>query len=147
MSEPIWKFKLDRSKSFDLYDHVGHVKDGIIMEGDLPVGFILRDRLYIFAGYDWNGCNPKRRIFGKIVGTPDFKKTINASLAHDFLIEYYWQHNLNRKKIDDVFEGILKLDGFKLWWLYSSVVHAFRFISSVTPITRREYRKKRKPRS
>jgi hypothetical protein len=73
----------------------------------------------IKKGYAWNGCSPKI-WFGIWWGTPDFEKTIFASLVHDILLQFHkTQHfPLKRDQIDHIFKEILKLSKFPLRAIY-----------------------------
>lgn len=75
--------------------------------------------------YFWDGCTPKRFIdpFGW-VGTPDFKKTILASLIHDAFCQFADTEHFpfNRDTINSIFYEILKRNDFKLSDLYYSGV-------------------------
>jgi hypothetical protein len=128
-----WKFKLESDFQIDLkkysicpedcyfYDSINGIR--------VKVGFLAKGVLHIFKGYEWDGCTPKFNLFGKLIGTPDFKGTYNSSLVHDFLIEFHDQHSLTRKEIDYIFEYIMKDESFKLRWIYSTGVHLFRPIA------------------
>ena len=90
-------------------------------------------------GFEWDGCSPKIRLFGKIIGVPDgFKnsetglpKTYYASCIHDAIYRYKNRIPVTRKQADIMFLIQLQRDGFrcanlyyffvrKLGWLYGS---------------------------
>lgn len=104
-------------------------------EGEVPIGTKIsfydkngREWLYmdhscfiIKKGYSWDGCTPKRYIpILGWVGTPDFKKTLIASLIHDVLCQFQDTEHfpLSRLKIDDIFKDILKREKFIFSSLY-----------------------------
>ena len=129
----IWKFKLKQETLFDIAEYIGPVDDFVFydkLDGKLQkVGSIYNGWLQINKGYEWDGCTPKFRIFGKIFGIPDFQGTYHASLAHDFLIEYCEQHNICRKQIDHIFEKIMEEEGFFFRFLYATGVNLYRPIA------------------
>jgi hypothetical protein len=126
----IWKFELEKDFSIDLYQYHHKFSDCIfrdVFDGRAEiVGHITDGKLTILKGYQWDGCTPKFMLFGKIIGVPDFKKTYEPSLVHDFLIDYCSQHFISRAVIDKIWTKMLRANSFKLRWLYSSVVHGFR---------------------
>jgi len=130
VKKKIWKFRLGSDARINLAKHIGPVEDCIFVDyvGDQIeiVGFIVDGWLTIVKGYEWDGCTPKVRLFGVLVGIPDFKGNYRASLVHDFLIEYCIQHSIPRKKIDIAFQEIMKEDRFLLRQIYSTGVHLFR---------------------
>jgi hypothetical protein len=132
VKKKVWKFSLFEHFSTDL-KRFGISGDFIFFDeingAKFFVGEIKDGVLTILKGYEWDGNTPKFRLFGKILGIPDFPETWEASLVHDFLIEYCRQHNISRKATDLIFEGILREKRFILKPLYSSAVHFFRPIS------------------
>ena len=133
MKKKIWKFKLDNDFSVDLKKYGAEIRRFIFfdeVDGKWRVvGEIKNGVLKIVKGYEWDGNTPKVRLFGKIVGIPDFPETWEASLIHDFLIEYCHQHDIPRKIIDMLYEAILREKKFAYAPLYSWGVHSFRPIS------------------
>lgn len=66
------------------------------------------DKIIISKNYAWDGCTPKK-WWGFWWGTPDFQKTIIASLIHDALLQF---HNCDhfpfvRDEIDHIFKNVL----------------------------------------
>lgn len=99
---------------------------------------LYEDSLFIPKGYSTDGCTPKMKIFGWIVGTPDgptqkdgYPQTYWASLVHDALCQF--QHNeampYTRKEIDELFFHMLKECGWKWARLY---YWAVRIYSKIT---------------
>jgi hypothetical protein len=129
----IWKFKLEKDFKIDLKKYSILAKDCVfydtIEDKKIKVGYFKKGVLCIYKDYEWDGCTPKFKLFGKIVGIPDFGGTYNASLVHDFLIEFFNQHSLKRKEIDFIFEYVLKDDSFQFTWIYSNAVHLFRKVT------------------
>lgn len=133
----MWKFRLKSDTTFNLSAIIGQVKDyhfnkAAIVHNDyllLTEGIIKDGVLTIYKGYEWDGCTPKFRFFGKILGVPDFDGTYYPSLVHDFLIEYCLDHDIKREQIDNLFEALLKKEKFKFAWLYAGVVHLYRKIT------------------
>lgn len=80
---------------------------------------ILNNSVIINKDYAWNGCSPKK-WFGIWWGSPDFEKTIVASLIHDCLLQFHkTQHfPLTRKEVDHTFKEALKLKRFKFRGLF-----------------------------
>jgi hypothetical protein len=123
----IWKFKLKEDRhivlNFDTPDvFFTEEKNG----KKVIVGYIIDNVLTVLNGYEWDGCTPKIRIFGKILGVPDFEGTYEASLFHDFLIEYFNYHSISRKQIDSVFTCVMLKCKFKYERVYSLGVNLFR---------------------
>lgn len=77
--------------------------------------------LKIYPRYAWNGCSPKGVFFGICLGTPDFNKTMLASLIHDILTQFDPKGKIiPRKTQDRIFKEILTFSKFKLRGLYYS---------------------------
>lgn len=81
---------------------------------------VFQDEILVKAGYEWNGCSPKVQIFCRYFGTPDFKKTREASLWHDIGCQCVGQGNLtpSRKDWDQLFLNICLERKFKLARIY-----------------------------
>lgn len=133
--EKIWKFRTDKDYSVNLYQYYHKFSDYTFYDtidgAKQVVGYIKDGVLTILKGYEWDGCTPKFKLFGKLFGVLDFDRTKEASLVHDFLIEYKAQHSIGRKIIDIIFESILKVNKFKLRWVYASAVHAYRVVANL----------------
>jgi hypothetical protein len=87
-------------------------------------------------GYSWDGCSPKRILFGKlIVGTwdgpidPGTGKQVAyiPSLVHDILCQFEIG---TRKRADRIFRYLLDLVDFKFKRLYYRAVRIFGFFVS-----------------
>lgn len=77
------------------------------------------DGLKVYPRYEWDGCSPKIVLFGRFWGTPDFEKTLLASLVHDVTTQFdKCGVYLSRKEQDKLFLRILQSAGFKLSRLY-----------------------------
>jgi hypothetical protein len=128
----LWKYRLPDDFRLDLKKYIGPVKDCLFYDyvnyKEIPVGHIKNGILTIFKGYEWDGCTPKFKLFGKLFGVPDFPATWIPSLIHDFLIEYFLQHHIYRETIDILFEKLLKERKFKLAGIYANAVHLFRIV-------------------
>ena len=93
-------------------------------------------KLYIYPGYAWNGCSPKRYIgwppIGAWIGTMDFPGTRLASLGHDVLFQYstllrysmnvvndqffLWMDDAGLEDdIRDIYHGAVHKYGSKFW--------------------------------
>lgn len=133
--EKIWKFRTQEDYSVDLFKYYHKFNDCTFydtVDGVYQVvGHIKNGVLTILKGYEWDGCTPKFKLFGKLVGVLDFEKTKEASLVHDFLIEYKAQHSIGRKIMDIIFDKILKDNKFKLRWVYANAVHAYRILANI----------------
>ena len=87
----------------------------------------------IKKGYSWDGCTPKRRIFGKVIGTwdgpisPVHGKPMcyYPSCLHDALYQFKYEIPVSRKQADVLFYEGLKQEGFKLAKLYYTAVRVF----------------------
>lgn len=79
-------------------------------------------------GYAWDGCSPKIKLFGKIIGTPDGRidpktnkpKTYYASMFHDAIYQFKKADRMliSRKESDIIFKIMLQKSTFKPWKLY-----------------------------
>lgn len=87
-------------------------------------------RITVKAGYSWDGCTPKIKVFGKIIGTPDGNidlvtgkpKTYYASLVHDVIYENKKSVTITRKESDLLFLHLMRYYHFKNARLYYYVV-------------------------
>ena len=120
----VLKFKSTENISYDISKYYNG--PDVDFKSRRVVGYIRSGILTILPNFIWDGCTPKFRIFGIIVGVPDFKKTYRASAIHDFLINYQAVHGLSRKLIDMIFEDVLRSESFKLTFLYAGAVHTYR---------------------
>lgn len=80
---------------------------------------INHNEIIISKNYAWDGCTPKK-WWGMWWGTPDFKKTIIASLIHDSLIQFSNCDHFpfTRDEIDQVFRNILSGGNFTFTPIY-----------------------------
>ena len=82
-------------------------------------------------GYSWDGCSPKFKIFGKIVGTPDGKnlgdypETYFASMLHDVLYQHKKFIDFSRLDVDLQFKRDLEKVNFKHTDIYYFFVRKF----------------------
>ncbi|MEN8825790.1 MAG: hypothetical protein ABF273_05485 [Wenyingzhuangia sp.] len=107
-------------------------------------------------GYSWDGCSPKWKILGKIIGTPDGRidpktnkpKTYYASMFHDAIYQYKNTQamKISRKEADLIFLIMLKKAKFRFWRVYYLGVRIgggfygkWRTTSSQLPIEVSEY--------
>lgn len=78
--------------------------------------YIDHKHFIIHKNYAWDGCTPKKHIpiFGW-VGTPDFEKTILASLIHDAFCQFQDTKDFpfSRYIIDNIFKYILIENNFE----------------------------------
>jgi hypothetical protein len=73
----------------------------------------------VHEGYEWDGCSPKKRIFGKLFGTPDGRKD-------ELLCQY--RHSLpylRKCQCTKTFEDYLKLANWKFTKIYTFAVDKF----------------------
>jgi len=95
-------------------------------------GYIGPQGLRIHAGYSWDGCSPKLRIFNKIIGIWDgpineygYPAAYRASLLYDFLCQYR-PKGLTIQRIDNLFYRQLQADGFpfpRLYYFFVKLYH------------------------
>lgn len=66
-------------------------------------------KIIVKAKYQWNGCSPKKCIFGVWVGTPDNNNNIIASLFHDALVQFFKvpEMTLTKEQVDLIFYHIM----------------------------------------
>lgn len=82
----------------------------------------------VSGGYATDGCSPKRRAFGKWLGTPDFDPgTIAASFLHDACYQHMDlpKFPFTRREIDWLFYLTMKHHDFKLAETYYGAVRLF----------------------
>lgn len=92
-------------------------------------------RITVRAGYAWDGCSPKFRVFGKLWGTPDgeidpmtgYPRTYHASCLHDALYQFADHPRMpyTLEKMDAIFYQRLLVDGFSRARLYYAAVRWF----------------------
>jgi hypothetical protein len=70
--------------------------------------------LIVFHEYAWNGCSPKRCVFGKWIGTPDTRNNTLASGIHDALCQFIntVDFPFTKEEVDLIFYEILLMSGF-----------------------------------
>ena len=95
----------------------------------------------VMAGYSWNGCSPKRRIFGKVIGVSDGPMTSHrilhyyhtkpmlylASATHDAFAQFN-PKGITRKRIDSNFQADMIDVGWK--W-HQAYYHGVRIWSKL----------------
>ena len=86
------------------------------------------------AGYSWNGCSPKFKIFGKTFGTPDGKndECKYATKWHDAFYQYSYDivlMGIQRKYVDLLFKQDLELYNWKHTNFYYKVVKKLGWIN------------------
>lgn len=83
------------------------------------------------SGYSWDGCSPKFKLFGRIIGTPDGKslgdypETYYASMLHDVLYQNKSKLPFSRLEVDLEFKKMLEEVGFRYTNLYYFFVRKF----------------------
>lgn len=84
-------------------------------------------KIIIKKGYSWDGCSPKVKIFGKIIGTWDGKNnsTYYASMLHDVLYQYKREIPFSRLEVDKQFKKDLEKINFKYTNIYYFFVRKF----------------------
>lgn len=93
-----------------------------------------RTFLIVRGGYAWDGCSPKKDVFGLLLGTPEgaprrgvHPSTYRASLVHDLMYQHAAQMEeigLTRRQADREFRGLMRRDLAPAWmaWLYYTAV-------------------------
>ena len=91
---------------------------------------IKNNTLTIKSGYSWDGCSPKRTLFGKLVGTWDGnileetekQELYYPSLVHDVLCQF----KIGKRKVNDqIFHWMMAKVDFELKELYYRAVRVF----------------------
>lgn len=96
-------------------------------------------KLVVHTGYAWDGCSPKFRILDLEIGTPEgvtnwsTKRpiTYRASLVHDALYQYKYDHQISRKQADALFLQVLEQESFFWSKIYYLGVRAFGWIYNI----------------
>ena len=120
-----WRYVLDEPLQLSLPELLLGTHDFADEYGKVWLS-LRRKALIVHEGYAWNGCSPKWGMFGKWIGTPDFAGTVMASGVHDSLCQFSHCRcmPLERGDIDEVFGAVMRLHGFRAWWLYYGAVAA-----------------------
>jgi hypothetical protein len=126
-----WRFVVTKRIELPLYG-LGrmHPNCMLYVHGKL-VALILDGKLFIYPGYAWNGCSPKRYIgwppIGAWVGTPDFPETRMASLGHDVLFQFSALLRYSMNVVNDQFGLWMDDAGLseELRDIYYGAVHRF----------------------
>jgi hypothetical protein len=114
----VWKFTLKE-------DDIVNLKYLNIRDIDREWMKIKNGILTIPKGYSWDGCTPKIKVNGHIIGIPDFgTKTEFASLVHDVFYQYASENLLTRKQVDQLFLSLMLLSGFRGAYLYYFAVRS-----------------------
>lgn len=137
----IYKWVLPRDYSY----HTGVVPDfGAAAIGSVSfadergkywLSIDVEGKVTVYAGYAWDGCSPKFRVFGWLLGTPDgdvnpntgYPSSYHASLLHDVLYQFLDDPRMpyTREQADEVFHRALVAHGFSVPWLYWKAVRLF----------------------
>ncbi len=114
----VWRFQLSESYQYKhpLFEGVTFANDWVsISDGQLTIQ----------SGYAWDGCSPKRYLFGLFtIGTPDgtlrFGKpwTWEASLVHDVLTQFRQEIPLSKQQVTQIFNDQLAESKWPLRRLY-----------------------------
>ena len=71
--------------------------------------------LTIRKGYAWDGCSPKYKVLGKIIGIPDgptmsdgYPQTAWASLCHDALCQFKHELPIHKEQSLSIFDTMLR---------------------------------------
>ncbi|NRA62298.1 MAG: hypothetical protein HRU25_15650 [Psychrobium sp.] len=93
---------------------------------------ISQGQIIINSGYRWDGCSPKWHVFGLFtIGTPDGTLydgkpwTYHASLVHDVLCQYRYEHGLSKYQVTKIFSDQLAQVQWPLRPLYVWAVNYF----------------------
>jgi len=89
-------------------------------------------KITVKKDYSWDGCSPKIKLFGVILGTPDgkilsdeFPQTYFASLVHDALYQHKKVISITRLEADLLPLDMLNRRAFKFSKLYFLAVRIF----------------------
>lgn len=135
MLNKVYKYTLTENETFAGYANGWQDVVFKTTKGNLLL--TIKDGLItIHAGYSWDGCTPKVKVFGKIIGTPDgnHDETKRASLLHDALYQakhaLKWSDTIrvSRKLVDDYFYIELVYAKWKYAKLYYRTVRALGWI-------------------
>ena len=120
----IWRFKLLHGVRIKVE---GITTNNIVYHDAAGKPWARHDKfgIYIEEGYAWNGCSPKRWVWPHWWGTPDFKCTLAASLAHD--VHYQFSRTAhfpsNRSEVDSLFYDMILANGdFEIARIYHGAV-------------------------
>lgn len=138
-AKSLWKFCLQEDVSFTIFNsevcnnyfnHIDKPFHHTWFSIEFNTGSI---RFTIRKGYAWDGCTPKFKIFGKIVGVWDgfydshthLPDTYYASLIHDTLCQFMNEHPISRDDADKIFLWLLQRHNFVFSYLYYFAVRAW----------------------
>lgn len=82
-------------------------------------------KLTIKKGYSWDGCSPKYKVFGLVIGTPDGNKDQlkYVSLVHDVLCQKKRKLPFTKKQVNGLFYKMMTAKKWKLAKLYLLAVN------------------------
>lgn len=116
----VYKYTLTSNYSCPFYDTSTCYRNEWVL--------INRGVITIKSGYSWDGCTPKIRVCGILIGTPDGRKEqcCFPSLIHDCL----YQFNIGKRiDADNIFKKMLIEVNWKYYKLYYKAVRIFgRFL-------------------
>ena len=145
-------FTLKKPERLDTHINlVGKLPKPTISFGDRGWWLMVNEKgvLIVNEKYSWDGCSPKIKLLGKVIGVYDgpvrpadgadqlkaWKNgvcvqrpvTWRASLFHDALCQFQKHPDMpfSREQIDLIFLKIMELDGFEHAKLYYRVVRLF----------------------
>lgn len=141
MAKPVYKWKLEENFEFYAPFDFGIERQYHDEKGRVWLT-VNGKHCTIHKGYSWDGCSPKWRVLGKIVGVWDGsnikhnfldaldydQKLKYASLYHDVFCQFIdmFPETVSQKKIDDYFYVCCKAVKFKLSWVYYQAVRAYQ---------------------
>lgn len=87
-----------------------------------PSGEMIISRLY-----SWDGCSPKYKVFGIVIGTPDGKndECRLASCVHDVFCQFINDIPVNKNTVLGIFSDMLRDAEWKLAGIYVYAVDKF----------------------
>lgn len=127
-------YTLKKPERFDTYiDLSGRLPKATLSFGERGWWLMINVQgvLIVNRDYSWDGCSPKFKLFGKVIGIPDGPLdpssrpvTWRASLFHDALCQFQDHPNMpfSREEIDAIFLRLAELDGFEHARLYHRAI-------------------------
>lgn len=121
----VWRYQLDEDFSYEHHHFLGieFENEWIRIEGGV---------ISVKKGYAWDGCSPKKNIFGLFtIGTPDGALHLGkpwaaqASLVHDTLCQFRKTLPLTKQQVVEIFDDQLKALDWPLRRAYVWAVDRF----------------------
>lgn len=135
----MYLYRLNKDFSYEVPGYIfkGIYGKAILVDDKNKVWGEINGRVItVFAGYASDGCSPKIKVLGKVIGVPDgpiqadgYPQTYKASLIHDILHQFQVISPLSPKQRDLLFYNMLKECGWNWAKTYYYAVRSFSLLT------------------